>query len=632
MHNSSFGLIIGCTILSLAYILQDNPHGEQFNLDCGLCHNPDKWNVVLSQITFDHSRTDFPLYGAHRMVKCRSCHVSLVFTSAGQKCVDCHRDIHQGEFGISCEECHSPQSWENRMDLYAKHNQTRFPLLGVHAMLDCETCHPRFLQPQFTLMTVECQDCHLQKYQQTTDPDHARAGFELSCGNCHSAVPWNWQNAVYEHTPIFPLTGGHARSACNDCHQAQYYGTSSLCFSCHEADFNGAGDPNHTQNNFDHDCSICHNINAWVPASFDHNLSSFPLTGAHALVNCRSCHTSGYTNTSDACYDCHTAEYNGVSDPNHLASNFNHDCSQCHNTSNWNQVNFDHANTAFPLSGAHVGLSCTQCHASGYTNTPAECYACHESDFTGVSEPNHISNNFDHDCTPCHNTTSWQPSVFNHNQTSFPLTGAHISLTCIQCHAGGYVNTPSQTCFDCHVSDFTGAGDPNHISNNFNHDCTQCHTTASWQPASFDHASTNFPLTGAHVGVACIQCHSAGYTNTSTECINCHQQNFDQTDNPNHLAAHFPVQCSQCHNTTAWLPANWNHDSQYFPIYSGAHQDKWSSCNTCHTNLADYTIFSCLTCHEHNQTEMNDKHNEVPGYAYDSNLCYSCHPTGRGGD
>jgi hypothetical protein len=631
MYKASFGFIFCCVILSLAYMVQDNPHGDNFNLDCELCHNPDNWQVVFSRISFDHSRTDFPLMGAHRLVKCRSCHVSLVFDSAGQKCIDCHKDIHQGEFGISCEECHSSQSWENRQALFARHSQTRFPLLGVHAMLDCETCHPKFLRPQFTLTAVECQGCHAQTYLQTTNPEHARAGFSLACENCHSAASWSWQNALYEHSPLFPLTGGHSGPGCNDCHQSQFSGTSPLCYTCHQANYNAALDPDHVQYNFDHDCTVCHNTIAWDPATFDHNLSNFPLTGAHAALICTQCHTTGYTNTPSDCYSCHQADYAGAADPAHTANNFSHDCSTCHTSAVWQPAYFNHANTNFPLSGAHVALTCAQCHSSGYNNTPADCFACHATDFNGAGNPDHISNNFDHNCTLCHNTAGWQPSIFNHNQTAFPLTGAHLALSCIQCHAGGYVSTP-QTCFACHESDFNGVSDPNHVSNNFNHDCSQCHTTATWQPASFDHASTGFALSGAHAGLTCAQCHSAGYSNTSAECVSCHQQNYNQTSNPNHSAAHFPVQCTTCHNTTAWQPANWNHDGQYFPIYSGTHQGQWSNCTNCHTNPNDYAIFSCITCHEHNQTEMNAKHSEVQNYAYDSNLCYTCHPTGRGGD
>ena len=34
-----------------------------------------------------------------------------------------------------------------------------------------------------------------------------------------------------------------------------------------------------------------------------------------------------------------------------------------------------------------------------------------------------------------------------------------------------------------------------------------------------------------------------------------------------------------------------------------------------------------LTCHP--RGEMNDEHDDVRGYRYESNACLSCHPTGR---
>ena len=39
---------------------------------------------------------------------------------------------------------------------------------------------------------------------------------------------------------------------------------------------------------------------------------------------------------------------------------------------------------------------------------------------------------------------------------------------------------------------------------------------------------------------------------------------------------------------------------------------------------------SCFDCHS--QQDMDDKHREESGYAYDSPTCLSCHPTGRAED
>lgn len=52
------------------------------------------------------------------------------------------------------------------------------------------------------------------------------------------------------------------------------------------------------------------------------------------------------------------------------------------------------------------------------------------------------------------------------------------------------------------------------------------------------------------------------------------------------------------------------------------------TCNECHTNPSSYAQFTCTTCH--GRTEMDSRHRNRSGYAYDSNRCYACHPTGRG--
>lgn len=114
------------------------------------------------------------------------------------------------------------------------------------------------------------------------------------------------------------------------------------------------------------------------------------------------------------------------------------------------------------------------------------------------------------------------------------------------------------------------------------------------------------------------------------ECVACHQSDYQQASDPNHSAAGFPNTCEDCHSTTAWSPANFNHDGQYFPIYSGAHKGEWDTCADCHVNVANYSQFECINCHEHNRTKMDDKHKEVQNYSYNSAACYDCHPNGKG--
>jgi hypothetical protein len=149
----------------------------------------------------------------------------------------------------------------------------------------------------------------------------------------------------------------------------------------------------------------------------------------------------------------------------------------------------------------------------------------------------------------------------------------------------------------------------------------------TWQGAVFNHNSTRFPLTGAHTTVLCANCHVGNkFAGTPTACYACHASEFMTVTNPNHVAAGFPTTCESCHTTTTWSGATFNHK---FPIYSGAHSGKWSSCNDCHNNASNYAVFTCLSCHAHDKPKMDDKHKGRAGYVYESLACYGCHPKGK---
>lgn len=65
-----------------------------------------------------------------------------------------------------------------------------------------------------------------------------------------------------------------------------------------------------------------------------------------------------------------------------------------------------------------------------------------------------------------------------------------------------------------------------------------------------------------------------------------------------------------------------------FPIDTGAHAG--ADCNACHGDFDTFTKFTCLSCHEHDQARTDPIHASVSGYAWDSDACYTCHPTGEG--
>jgi hypothetical protein len=181
------------------------------------------------------------------------------------------------------------------------------------------------------------------------------------------------------------------------------------------------------------------------------------------------------------------------------------------------------------------------------------------------------------------------------------------------------------------MTEYTSA-DPDHAAAGFPaSECASCHSTSTWEGASFDHAGTSFPLTGAHVAATCASCHGDGvYAGKSPECSSCHMTDYTSAD-PDHQAAGFPAStCATCHTTSTWSGATFDHDSQWFPIYSGRHRTEWNACSDCHTNPASFTVFTCLSCHPHSDRQETDGHHEgEDGYAYESNACYNCHPQGR---
>jgi hypothetical protein len=302
-------------------------------------------------------------------------------------------------------------------------------------------------------------------------------------------------------------------------------------------------------------------MNSWLGATLDHlKFTGFALTGAHASLDCTSCHVGGrYQGTPANCFSCHTVDYNTTSNPNHQQVGFSTDCQTCHSTVSWPNViwsgsSFNHsALTNFPLTGAHVTLPCTSCHVdrpqasakfanAQFAGTPMDCYSCHIKDYNGVADPNHVQAGFPTNCQLCHSTASWVGATIDHSAfTTFPLTGAHASVACSACHINGKFAGTATDCYSCHVKDYNGATDPNHAQAGMPTTCQSCHTTATWGGASFNHNTmTPFQLTGAHVNVACSSCHVNGqFAGTVQTCVGCHLKDFNGTNDPNHLQAAF---------------------------------------------------------------------------------------------
>lgn len=453
--------------------------------------------------------------------------------------------------------------------------------------------------------------------------------FRVSCEQCHNPSGWsidhNSLQFDHDRRTDFALEGAHELTSCTSCHaDLGFNGAPTDCASCH-TDVH-----NQTVGN---DCTRCHDSQSWLVTAIPeiHEQNGFALIGAHGNLSCVECHTDGnplrFDRVGNDCYSCHSDDYAATQSPNHMQAGYSLECTECHTPLGfgWDSQNINH--DFFPLTQGHDIADCARCHTTGnYSDASPECYSCHQQDFMATQDPDHQAAGFPTDCISCHTTVpGWSPAAINHD--FFPLTGGHDIADCTECHTTGNYSDASPECVSCHQADYDGTQDPNHATSGFSTDCAACHTTApGWTPADINHDF--FPLTLGHDLQDCTQCHTTGnYSDASPDCVNCHRDDYDQTSDPNHTAAGFPMDCAACHTTNpGWTPANWDHDGQYFPIYSGRHRGEWNDCTDCHTNPANYSEFSCFACH--GQTQTNNDHSEVNGYAYDSMLCLECHPDG----
>ena len=214
-------------------------------------------------------------------------------------------------------------------------------------------------------------------------------------------------------------------------------------------------------------CQNCHTSSGWRPIravpEFDHNQTRYPLRGMHASVACTSCHVKMvFTNVGQRCQDCHADIHK-----RQLGAN----CEQCHTVRGWQVAvkDIQQHNNRFPLTGAHAVVDCDACHKNGanskFQTMSTECFSCHQSDFTGTKNPNHVTAKFSTACETCHSTDNWlnaKLGSFDHSSTGFVLTGGHAvpPRQCEDCHVNNNFTLGAMPCFGCHQKDFSSATTP----------------------------------------------------------------------------------------------------------------------------------------------------------------------------
>ncbi|NWG35699.1 MAG: cytochrome c3 family protein [Chloroflexi bacterium] len=364
-------------------------------------------------------------------------------------------------------------------------------------------------------------------------------------------------------------------------------------------------------------CRFCHPEHRGADASltemngmaFPHEAVGFSLKGhqfkvAREAFVCSDCHTVDISTFDlQTCDTCHRQMDLGFM-TGHVLS-FGSACLDCHDGVDSLVTGLNHNNFAFKLRGKHEGVTCVKCHVDARTlvdfaEAPQDCFTCHFND-----EPH--EGRLGRDCALCHSVDGWTPAKFDHNLAAFKLEGKHASVACESCHRNNVFKGTPTDCYSCHRQDDEHNGQ-------LGTDCAACHNPSDWENATFDHSRSNFPLTGAHVNVACERCHTGGqFKGLSTACVACHAE-------PAFHAGLFDTDCAACHNTAAWAPAQFN-GPHAFPLNHGG----GATCATCHPS--GFTTYTCYGCHEHNETKIRSEHLEEGISNFQD--CMRCHPTGQ---
>ncbi|MBX3619242.1 MAG: cytochrome C [Rhizobacter sp.] len=441
----------------LACHRKDDVHKGSLGTKCADCHTETNWK----EAKFDHGKTRFALTGKHIDTPCADCHKDRNYKETPRACVACHKRVdeqkgHQGQFGDRCESCHGTKAWKSTT--FDHDTDTRYALRGKHRAAACTDCHtgPLFRQK----LATECYACHRKD-------DKHQGSLGRDCASCHSERDWK-ERAKFDHGKTrFPLLGKHLQADCKACHKSTLFKEApTACIGCHKQDDKHEG-------TLGDRCESCHAEKSWKTTAgrFDHDRTRFALRNAHARPSlaCSACHSSlrSMRNTATECVACHKK------DDKHEGQQGTK-CESCHTDRSWRVASFDHAKTAFPLTGKHVDTACKSCHLTPrFKEAKTECYACHQKADTHKLR-------LGERCDTCHDTRDWKGGRFDHNQRSrYRLEGSHLKVACEACHtrpaAHGQAVAPLGTqCMACHRADDAHDGD-------FGVRCEQCHVPQSWK-------------------------------------------------------------------------------------------------------------------------------------------------------
>jgi hypothetical protein len=494
----------------------------------------------------------------------------------------------------------------------------------LEGLSNCTQCHVLGNK----VSVDKCLACHTEIKERID----SRKGYHSSsdvngklCFTCHSEHNGkNFQLVRFDITKFdhsltgYPLSVPHAKKECKDCHTQKnipdqkiktkkytWLGVQTACLTCHT---------DYHQQTLSKECLTCHNDASFKPASkFSHTTAKFQLKGKHATVDCQKCHRIETINGKKFqefkglqfanCTDCHK-------DPHQ--NKFGQTCTKCHSEESFHSLKissgFDHNKTAFKLVDKHLQVECNKCHKTKYTDPLRhdKCTDCH----TDYHRGQFTRNGTTPDCSQCHNVkgfTLFSYTLDQHNQAVFPLKGSHVAVPCIDCHRKQEKWSFRQigiNCKDCHKDIHQRIIEPKYYPDA---NCKICHNENRWSDVTFNHTTTGFSLTGAHIKQTCRSCHfktdpkgvvQQKFYEMSTDCSSCHKDNhFDQ------FSVNGKTDCTRCHETDNWQASKFNHNNTAFKL-DGRHVNV--PCYKCHKpqqegsyKFTRYKIkdFTCEACH-----------------------------------
>ncbi len=607
-----------------------------------------------------------PLSASHASLEgatnCTQCH--RPGSNASFKCLDCHSEIasriaagrgyhasvvKKDSGSQTCATCHSEHNgvafrlihWQPSQQEF-DHSKAGWTLDGKHGGLTCNKCHNPSHVPEAEKTNIRVKDLNrtflgLSKRCITCHVDEHRGQLGQNCQQCHNTSDWK-KTSNFDHSRTrFALTGEHAKVACEKCHlpsgtdqKPKWAGLNfETCESCHRDPHRGT---------FSARCDTCHNTITWRSVSvvalnsrFDHSKTKFPLLGRHTQITCSKCHASGDFRRPIAfekCSSCHRPDPHSGQFAQRADGG---ECSSCHTVEGWKPAEFgvtEHAKTAYPLEGKHALLQCAKCHipagrATLFKIKFARCTDCHRDAHAGQFKNAPLLNR----CDLCHTVRGFRPSTFTlvqHQDTKFPLLGAHIAVACGDCHKKGsdadlgdvaVFRFRDMSCTGCHLDPHRGqfAERMAHLGSDGKPlGCLACHRLDSWKDLTkFDHSTTKFALLGTHRAVACADCHKppnleinlihVDFRLAPHDCEGCHADPHAGQFLENGIT----IRCASCHNSNKWRPSIFDHNTRTAFTLKGVHAN--IACSKCHMNVQSVagksvlffkpTPKECAACH-----------------------------------